>query len=182
MTPTIRCVDPGRDASAMAAIYAPHVAHSAVSFELSPPDARTMRERATDHLARGQLWLVALDDNAACLGYAYAGTFRQRAAYDATLETSAYVDAAARGLGIGRALYRALFCQLAAREVRQAIAVVTLPNPESATFHERLGFRQAGVLTGVGWKFDRAWDIGLYQRAISPLDRYPEPTDDRPGS
>ncbi|RJS95228.1 GNAT family N-acetyltransferase [Salinisphaera sp. Q1T1-3] len=166
----IRPADPATDAVAMAAIYAPHVTDSAVSFELEAPSPATMAERVAAHRASGRLWLVAVDDND-CLGYAYAGAFRQRAAYDATAETSAYIAANAQGQGIGRALYRQLFAELVETGHRQAIAVITLPNPASARFHEQLGFHAAGRLEAVGVKFGRSWDVGLYQRPLTAADR-----------
>lgn len=166
----IRPVNAGHDAEALAAIYAPHVTDSAVSFELEAPSAGVFRTRIERHVAGDMPWLVAERDGR-CLGYAYAGRFRERAAYYATLETSAYIAREAQGHGIGRQLYQALFEHLAERGIRQAIAVITLPNAASVAFHERLGFHLAGRLAGVGWKFERAWDIGLYQRTIAPGER-----------
>lgn len=155
------------DGPAMAAIYAPFVTDSAVSFEYEPPSASEMAKRAlavdTDYA-----WLVAECDGQ-CMGYAYAGSFRSREAYRWTVEVSAYLAPAARGRGIGARLYHDLFALLSSRGYRMAIAVITLPNPASVAFHERLGFAPAGVLARVGYKFGRAHDVGYFQRAIEAM-------------
>ena len=46
------------------------------------------------------------------------------------------------------------------------IGVVAQPNPASNALHERLGFRAAGELDGVGFKFDRWLGIRFYQRDL----------------
>ena len=73
------------DAAAIAAIYAPHVLTGTVSFEIEPPDARTMRTRmaASEGLYP---WLVVTNgegEGSGVLGYSYAAKFRERAAYRA---------------------------------------------------------------------------------------------------
>ncbi len=46
------------------------------------------------------------------------------------------------------------------------IAGITLPNEASVALHERFGFERVGVMTGVGRKFGRYWDVGWYQRRL----------------
>jgi len=153
------------DAAAIAAIYAPHVtARGGASFEATPPDAAMMAGRIAAAGARYP-WLVA-ERAGAVIGYAYAARFRARAAYDHSVETTIYLADAARGSGAARTLYAALLEALAERGFAQAIAVIALPNPASVRLHEAMGFRAAGVLTGVGYKHGEWRDIGLWQRAV----------------
>ena len=156
----VRDAAPG-DAEAVAAIYAPFVRDTAVSFETEPPPAAEMRRRMEDTL-RAHPYLVA-EREGAVIGYAYAGAFHRRAAYAPTVEVSAYVAPEAQGAGAGRALYEALLARLRLAGRHGAIAVIALPNAASVGFHERFGFRHVGTLREVGAKFGRWHDVGWWQ-------------------
>ena len=155
------------DAAAIAEIYAPYVAASAVSFETEPPGAEAMRARIE---AGGLLypWIVAEQEGGAILGYAYAARFRERPAYRFTVETTVYLRSDACGRGLGAELYAPLLAVLEAQGFTQAIAAITLPNDPSARLHERLGFAPAGVYRQVGWKLGAWHDVGLWQRPLAP--------------
>ena len=95
------------DMAAVTAIYGEHVSTGLASFEEIPPTLDEMRRRRTAILALGLPYLVA-ECGGAIVGFAYAGRYRERAAYRLTVEDSVYVDAARRGGGIGRLLLAAL--------------------------------------------------------------------------
>lgn len=154
------------DAVACAAIYAPWVAGSTASFELVAPDAAEIARRFAALREGGYPVLVA-ERGGRVLGYAYAGMFRARPAYRHTVEHSVYVDRAVQGQGIGRRLVEALVVQCASRGFRRMIGVVADPaQARSVDFHRALGFVEAGLLRGVGRKFDRDLDILLLQREL----------------
>lgn len=164
------------DASAIAAIYAPHVLTGTVSFEIEPPDARAMRTRmaASDGLYP---WIVATngEPEGGVIGYAYATRFRERAAYRFVVETSIYVADVAQRQGAGRLLYGALIATLRAQGFTQAIGGIALPNDASIALHEAVGFRRAGVYREVGYKQSRWIDVGIWQcelnePAIPPVE------------
>jgi phosphinothricin acetyltransferase len=159
------------DAAALAALYAPYVTQSAVSFETEPPEEAGFRARIE---AGGDLypWLVAQDEGA-LLGYASASAFRPRPAYRFTVETSVYLAADAVGRGVGGRLYSALLETLEAQGFTQAIGAISLPNPASVALHERLGFVRAGIYRDVGWKLGKWHSVGLWQRALAPLPERP---------
>jgi L-amino acid N-acyltransferase YncA len=171
----IRAATPD-DAAALAAIYAPYVSASHISFETEAPDAAEMRARVE---AAGGLypWLAAVDEADAPLGYAYAAPFRARPAYRYAVETSVYVRSDAQRGGVGRRLYEPLLAMLEAQGFTQAIAAIALPNDSSVRLHERLGFAHAGTYRQVGWKLGAWWDVGLWQRPLAPATVPPaEPT------
>lgn len=157
----IRLADAAVDAAAVRAIYGPCVERTAISFELVVPSEAELARRIADK-APLHPWLV-IEDAGSVLGYAYAGRFSGRAAYDWSVEASIYLDEAARGRGVGRALYTALFGLLAAQGYRRVMAGITLPNEPSVTLHERMGLTPVGVYRHVGWKFDRWHDVGWWQ-------------------
>ena len=69
--------------------------------------------------------------------------------------------------GVGGSLYAAAEALCRADGIRVIIGVVAQPNPASNALHERLGFRAAGELDGVGFKFDRWLGIRFYQRDLA---------------
>jgi L-amino acid N-acyltransferase YncA len=164
---TIRSADPERDAAACAAIYAPSVESTPISFELVAPDAAEFAARIEAY-SRTHQFLVAEAEDAEVIGYAYACRWAERAAYDWAVETSVYVDSAHHGEGVGRALYAELFERLRAQGFRVAVAGVTLPNPASIGLHESMGFEPIGSLRDIGWK-EGAWrDVGYWQLYLTP--------------
>jgi phosphinothricin acetyltransferase len=171
--PTIRDADPARDAAACAAIYAPHVEDSAVSFEERAPDAAELAARI-ERYGASHVWLVA-ERGGEVVGYAYATAFNERPAYRWSASVSVYVAEGARGQGVGRALYEALFDCLRERGVRMACAGITLPNEASVGLHEALGFERTGVNREIGFK-EGAWhDVGWFQLELVPAPDGPPP-------
>ena len=168
----VRLADSG-DAAAIAAIYAPFVTGSPVSFETDPPTEAVMRGRI-EAGAGMHPWLVAVDEADRILGYAYGSAFRPRPAYRFAVETSVYVARDAQRRGIGARLSGALLPLLEAQGFTQAIAAITLPNPSSIRLHEAHGFTEAGTYRQVGYKLGQWLSVGLWQRALAPLTERPE--------
>jgi L-amino acid N-acyltransferase YncA len=160
------------DAAACAAVYAPYVRDTAVSFELEPPDADEMRARMVRAMER-HAWLVLEDADGAVVGYAYGGAFAPRAAYRFACEVSVYLAADARGRGGGRALYMELLDRLTRRGYRMAFAGMTLPNDASAGLHAALGFEPCGTYRAVGWKAGAWHDVAWVQKPLGPAGAPP---------
>ena len=167
--PSIRAAE-AKDAEAIAAIYAHHVLHGTASFELEPPSAEFWRNKIQTVRARTWPFLVSEADGEV-VAYAYATQFRDRPAYASTCENSMYVQADRIGQGIGRRLLEALVD--AAREAgfRQMIAVVGGGEPASVALHQRCGFREAGRMKTVGFKFGKWLDTVYMQRSLIGEDR-----------
>lgn len=161
-----------RDAEACAAIYAPYVTDTAVTFEYEPPSPAEMARRIVA-AQREHAWLVLEDGEGAVIGYAYAGPFKQRAAYRWSCEVSVYLAPGPRRTGAGRQLYEALFLRLAERGFRMLVAVMTLPNDASEGLHRALGFEPVGTLRRIGWKHGQWRDVAWAQRSLGPADGPP---------
>jgi phosphinothricin acetyltransferase len=161
------------DAAAIHAIYAPHITDGVATFETELPGVDAMRERIRARLPHYP-WLVWVEDGEV-LAYAYAGRFRERAAYDWIAETSIYVHADAQRRGIARRLYTTLLETMRLQGLTQAVGVITVPNPVSVTFHESLGFAPAGVWRQCGWKLGQWWDVGVWQLTLQAPTPSPAP-------
>jgi L-amino acid N-acyltransferase YncA len=159
------------DAEAVAAIYAPFVGRTAISFETEPPARDEMRRRIASTTANYP-WLVC-ETGDGVLGYAYATQHRSRAAYRWSVDTSVYIDPAHHRRGAGRGLYASLFAILRAQGFVNAYAGITLPNPGSVGLHEGVGFAKVGVYEQVGYKCDRWHDVGWWQLALLPRSASP---------
>jgi phosphinothricin acetyltransferase len=161
------------DSPAIAEIYAPIVARTHISFELEPPTADDMWGRMAKAL-ENHVGLVA-DDAGRVMGYAYASKYREKPAYKWSTETTIYVHDAARGKGIGRALYRTLLRILAAQNYRQAFGGIALPNAASVALHEAVGFKHVGINPEAGYKLGRWHDLGWWAFQLNADHSEPSP-------
>jgi L-amino acid N-acyltransferase YncA len=167
----LRHADPQRDGAACAAIYAPNVRASVISFEEEAPDAERFAERIAT-TTRTHPWLV-LEDEGRVAGYAYASQHRVRAAYRWAVDVGIYVDPEYRGAGAGRRLYEGLFDLLRRQNFRVACAGITLPNDASIGLHKALGFERVGVYREIGYK-NGAWhDVSWWQLILAEGDEPP---------
>lgn len=146
------------DAARICAIYNHHVKATVVTFEEESVTDTEMVRRigASEHP-----WLV-VEDSGELAGYASASSWKPRASYRHTVESSVYVDLQYQRRGHGRRLYQALLARLRAGGTHAVVAGIALPNPASITLHEALGFVASGTLPQVGRKFDRWIDVGYW--------------------
>ena len=177
MAPTLRHAEPDRDAAACAAIYAPYVEGSAVSFEEvapAPADfARTIERTSRTHP------FIVLEDGGRVVGYAYASPHRARAAYRWAADVAVYVDAGHRRRGAGRQLYEALLELMRRQGLRVACAGITEPNDARIGLHRAVGFEPVGTYRAIGWKAGAWRDVSWWQKQLAPDDQGP-PADPGP--
>jgi phosphinothricin acetyltransferase len=145
-------------------IYNYYVVNTPVTFDIEP---YTVEQRAAwfgQFGTAGRYRLLVAEESGSVLGYAGTTRFRPKAAYETTVETTIYCAQEAIGKGIGSLLYGALFDALKGEDIRRIVAGYTLPNPASATLHERFGFKLVGIFTENGRKFGRYWDVAWNER------------------
>ena len=165
----IRLATP-EDGPALAAIYDPVVATTAISLETAPPGGEEMARRVGTVLQRAP-WLV--EDERGLRGYAYASKHRERAGYGWSVDAAVYVHPDHRRGGVGRRLYLKLFELLRLQGFVAVCAGVTLPNEASLALHESVGFVSVGVYRAIGYKLgawhDVRWlQLDLLPRAVPP--------------
>lgn len=164
------------DARALLAIYAPYVEQTAITFEYEVPTVEEFEHRIRQTLKRYP-YLVA-EQNGIPVGYAYVSPFKERAAYDWSVETSVYVGMAYKRLGIGRRLYEALERILKKQGILNVNACIAYPREadehlsmDSVHFHEKEGYRMVGRFHDCGYKFDRWYDMVWMEKMIGEHHR-----------
>ena len=157
------------DLAAIADLYGREVTGGTATFELEPPTSDEMARRLAAVENHGLPWLIA-ELEGYFAGYAYASPFRPRPAYRYAVEVSVYVEAGARGRGVGRALLARLVEEVRARGLRHLVAAISdsASSAASVALHRSLGFEPAGAYRQVGWKFDRWLDVTLMQLDLAP--------------
>ena len=161
------------DGAACAAVYAPYVRDTAISFELVPPDGADLAGRIDRTMARLP-WVVAEVDGIV-RGYAYGTRHRERPAYDWTAETAVYVDRGFAGRGLGRATMTAVLDILRLQGAHLAVAGITPPNPASVALHLGLGFERIGQFEAIGFKFGLWHGVEWFARELGPRPGDPAP-------
>lgn len=154
------------DLPALTGIYNYYVINTPITFDVTPFAPEERRQWFLDHTRDGRHRLIVAEDEAGLAGYATTSRWRPKPAYGTTVESTVYCRHDAAGRGVGTLLYRSLFELLAAEDVQQIVAGVALPNEASVRLHVRMAFRQVGVFTRVGYKFDRSWDVAWFQRPL----------------
>jgi len=168
------------DAPALAAIYNPYIATTVISFEMEPVPVEQMGARVAKVLDAGLPWIVAEDVDVvadlgehapdAVVGFAYAGPFQERAAYDHSLEVTVYLREGETGRGVGTELYGALLDLVSDlpgtskhAPAHALYSRIALPNDGSVALHERFGFSRVGTFSEVGRKQGRWIDVGIWE-------------------
>jgi phosphinothricin acetyltransferase len=100
------------------------------------------------------------------LGFGSLSVFRSRSGYAATAENSVYVDRAARGRGVGRALLAELLVLASAHGFHSIIARIAGHNETSIGLHIAAGFELVGVEREIGRKHRQWLDVVELQRLL----------------
>jgi phosphinothricin acetyltransferase len=161
------------DIATITRIYAEAVKRGTASFELEPPNEAEMARRQQVLLAKNYPYIVA-ERAGIIAGYAYAGPYRERRAYDWCVEDSIYIAPEFHRQGIGRQLLDRLLMDSEARGFRQMLAVIgDTANTASVAVHAAAGFRLTGTFQSIGYKHGRWLDTVLMQRALGSGDGAP---------
>ena len=159
------------DAGSLLGIYSYYVENTAISFEYITPSLEEFEGRISK-TSEKYPYLV-LEEDGVIRGYAYAGVFKDRAAYDHCCEVTIYVDREAKGSGYGRALYEALEAALKEMGIINIYACIGDPEAEdeyltknSERFHRHMGYTKVGESHKCGYKFGRWYNMIWMEKMI----------------
>lgn len=161
-----------QDMPAVTEIYNDAVAHTTAIWNETTVDVPNREKWLADRRRSGYPVLVAVDENAAVVGYASYGDWRAFDGYRHTVEHSVYVRGDQRGRGVGEALMHALIAHARAAGKHVMVAGIESGNLASIRLHEKLGFQLTGQLPQVGAKFGKWLDLSFLQLL---LDSRPQP-------
>lgn len=148
-------------------IYNHYIEHSHATFDTEVLDLANREAWFETFSDKGPHRLYVAESKGAVIGYASSRVFRERAAYDRSVETSVYLAPDRREAGAGTALYAKLLEVLEEEVlVHRAYGGVALPNEASVALHQRFGFKRVATFSEVGFKFGRYFDVAWFERAV----------------
>ena len=166
-----------RDAERLLEIYIPFVISedsslSNVSFELEAPSLEEFRQRIVDISAKFPYLVAQVGDE--LWGYVYCHPYRERLAYQWSVEVTIYLAPVGQGKGLGRVLYEAMEEILRLQGITMAYSCITLGNEHSIKMHEALGYRLIGTFSKSGYKNGQWLDTVWLEKELQPCPAQPE--------
>lgn len=173
---SIRMATP-EDATELLGIYDYYVKETAITFEYETPSVEEFQGRIRKTLLKYPYLVLEADredgQGKEILGYAYAGTFKDRAAYQWSVEMSIYLNKDKRRAGLGRALYQELERRLKEQGILNLYACIGYPDEEdehltrdSVHFHEKMGYSMIGKFNKCGYKFGKWYSMVWMEKMI----------------
>ena len=154
------------DAQDITEIYNHYIEHTTITFDLEPFSLENRIAWIEHHDPKSRHRLLVAEIGGSVVGYACSSKFRDKAAYDTSVETSVYLHPAHTGCGLGTILYQRLFEALEETDIHRVYACITVPNETSVHLHTKFGFTHVGVFTESGFKFGKYLDIQWMEKAL----------------
>ena len=166
-----------QDAARLLEIYTPFVISedsslSNVSFELEAPSLEEFRQRIVDISTKFPYLVAQVGDE--LWGYVYCHPYRERLAYQWSVEVTIYLAPVGQGKGLGRVLYEAMEEILRLQGITMAYSCITLGNEHSIKMHEALGYRLIGTFSKSGYKNGQWLDTVWLEKELQPCPAQPE--------
>lgn len=153
------------DAEAIRQIYNREVLESVATFDTQPRslEAQTawLEQRSGAHLV-----VVAADEEGRLMGFGSLSPYRERPAYNTTVESSVYVHRDHHRRGVGRALVTTTLEAATERGFHTVMAKIAGEQAASVALHEACGYSLVGIEREVGRKFGRWLDVVIMQRML----------------
>lgn len=168
-----------KDAAELLEIYRPYVEKTAVTFEYDVPDVKEFSQRIKN-IKQKYPYIKAVSDGK-IVGYAYASVFKDRSAYDWSVETSVYVKEDCKKYGIGSLLYEKLEEILSLQGFLNVNACIAYTEKQdenltndSVYFHKKLGYSLVGEFHKCGYKFGKWYEMVWMEKFIGKHSDKPE--------
>ena len=171
MSPIIRLAEE-QDVPGILEIYSPFILDTAVTFEETVPEEDSFWERM--QLIMSELPFLVCEIDGRIAGYAYASGYRSRASYRWTKEVSVYIHPDFHRKRVGLALYTSMNEMVRYQGIADLLAIITLPNESSVSFHEYVGYRKCGEFSKVGYKLNHWQDVGWFELFLQDENAAPK--------
>ena len=150
------------DAKAIAEIYNEYILNTTISFETAPVSEHEMACRISE-ISNTYPYLVYENESGDVVGFCYAHKWKDRAAYNSTVETTIYCSQYYIRTGMGTKLMTELINECRLRGYVAMIACITGNNTTSINFHLKFGFKKVSHFKQVGIKFGQILDVVDYE-------------------
>ncbi|TCT12106.1 phosphinothricin acetyltransferase [Natranaerovirga pectinivora] len=152
-----------KDLGRITEIYNQAILKTVATFDIEPKTVQDRKNWFDKYFSDNLPIFVMEVDNVVC-GWISLSKLFDKCAYKNTTEISLYVDENFRCQGIGNQLMAHLLKEMREnRKCHTIIARIASENHESIKLHLKHGFKLAGELKEVGYKFDRYIDVQFYQ-------------------
>lgn len=169
------------DAAALLKIYSYYVENTAITFEWAVPTVEEFCGRIKHTLEKFPYIVAYRESDGELLGYAYTSPFKERAAYDWSVESSIYVKKDCRKMGIGRMLLEELERLSASQNILNINACIACTDKEdeyltnaSVHFHKKMGYSLVGKFHDSGFKFGRWYDMVWMEKMLGKHTSNPQ--------
>ena len=152
-----------KDLNGINDIYNYYISNTAYTFDINQ---RTIEEKEEwFHQFKNSKKSICLVgyENDELVGFVCSTKFREKEAYNQSLETSVYISEKFKGRGFGKKLMFELITRLKSTNINNLYALITYPNKASINLHKTLNFKKVGTLNKVGYKFKKYWSVHIYE-------------------
>jgi phosphinothricin acetyltransferase len=152
------------DTQAILDIINHNILHSTALYDYNIRTFEQQKNILEDKVSK-QFPVIVAELDGKVVGFGMYSEFRFREAYKFTVEHSVYVNEAFHGKGIGKLLLQELIALARKQNLHTMIAVIDSENQSSVEFHEKFGFKTAGIIKESGYKFER-WLDSVFMQLI----------------
>ena len=154
------------DAAAIARIYNEGIEDRLATLETTPRSADERRGWLAARSERHPVLVAVSSDGDEVVGWASLNQFNQRPAYDHVADFSVYVDRAARGVGVGGVLLRALEDRAKWIGYHKLVLAAFPTNSAGMRLYQSRGFEIVGTYHEQGM-LDGKWiDVILMEKIL----------------
>ncbi len=161
MPPTIRLAT-AADLPTINDIYNYYVSRSTCTYQLEPEPLEARQAWFAAHPPE-KYPVTVVELNGAVVAWGSLSKFRDRAAYDPTVEASIYVHHDHHRRGIGRAMLLDLIQRARDLGYHSLIGGASADQTASVRLQESLGFKHIACFKEVGYKFGQRLDVVFLQ-------------------
>ena len=151
------------DIEAVNLLYNYYIRNTAFTFDINEKTLSEKKEWSKIFKKDSPYQCIVAYENDTLVGFASSRPFRDKEAYNSSIETSVYISHNYIGKGYGKLLMEDLFIKIDGYNVNRVYAFITEPNNASEKLHLLLGFKKIGVLNNVGKKFGKFWNVGIFE-------------------
>jgi len=149
------------DAKDIQQIYNYYILNSITTFDEEEKTLSEIKDKITS-ITTKYPWFVLVEDNE-LVAFSYASLWKDKSAYNQSVEGTIYIKNNHQREGIGTTLYKYLINYLSNNNYHSILGVISLPNKPSVALHEKLNFEKVAHFKEIGKKFNRQIDVGCWQ-------------------